>query len=104
MNLNSDKIIRQYNFLNININNIKNKNIFTYSNNPLIKKSPQSYTNIRSKKKIINPIIKLNQIKTVFVPYYGMINYKNKNIRDLFFKKVSNPLVKDKKKLNSKIK
>ena len=104
LNLNSDKIIRQYNFLNININNIKNKNIFTYSNNPLIKKSPQSYTNIRSKKKIINPIIKLNQIKTVFVPYYGMINYKNKNIRDLFFKKVPNPLVKDKKKLNNKIK
>ena len=104
LNLNSDKIIRQYNFLNININNIKNKNIFTYSNNPFIKKSPQSYKNIRTKKKIINPIIKLNQIKTVFVPYYGMINYKNKNIRDLFFKKVSNPLVKDKKKLNNKIK
>lgn len=33
-----------------------------------------------------------------------MINYKNKNknIRDLFFKKVANPLVKDKKKLNNK--
>ena len=99
LNLNCEKIIRQYNFLNININNIKNKNIFTNSNNPFIKKSPQSYKNIRTKKKVINPIIKLNQIKTVFVPYYGMINYKNKNIRDLFFKKVSNPIVQDKKKI-----
>ena len=68
LNLNSDKIIRQYNFLNININNIKNKNIFTYSNNPFIKQSPQSYKNIRTKKKMMNPIIKLNQIKLFLFP------------------------------------
>ncbi len=104
MNLNSEKIIKQYNFLNININNIKNKNIYTNSNNPFVKNNSQTHRNIRSKKIIINPKIKMKEIKTVFVPYYGMINYKNKNVRDLFFKKILNPFVKDTKRLNNKIK
>ena len=104
MNLNSEKIIKQYNFLNININNIKNKNIYTNSNNPFAKNNSQTHRNIRSKKIIINPKIKMKEIKTVFVPYYGMINYKNKNVRDLFFKKILNPFTKDTKRQNNKIK
>ena len=104
LNLNSEKIIKQYNFLNININNIKNKNIYTNSNNPFAKNNSQTHRNIRSKKIIINPKIKMKEIKTVFIPYYGIINYKNKNVRDLFFKKILNPFAKDTKRLNNKIK
>ena len=104
LNLNNEKIIKQYNFLNININNIKNKNIYTNSNNPFAKNNSQTHRNIRSKKIIINPKIKMKEIKTVFVPYYGMINYKNKNVRDLFFKKILNPFTKDTKRQNNKIK
>ena len=105
LNYKSENNIKQYNFLNININNIKNRNIFTNFNSPLTKrkkydfKSNPSYKKIQTKNKVFNPNIKFKQTKTVFGPNCGIIKYKNKNIRDLFFKKVYNPFSNKLKKV-----
>ena len=105
LNYKSENNIKQYNFLNININNIKNRNIFTNFNRPLTKrkkydfKSNPSYKKIQTKNKVFNPNIKFKQTKTVFGPNCEIIKYKNKNIRDLFFKKVYNPFSNKLKKV-----
>ena len=106
LNVKSENNIKQYNFLNININNIKNKNIFTSSNKPLINSNNninnnQMYKNNNSKNQIINSKINYQKINTFIGPNFRMYQHKNKNIRDLFFKKVLNPFSRDKKQYNN---
>ena len=87
-NINSESNLRNCNFY-ININTVKTKNIFTNANKPLIKKQSYNpiYRRINSKNKISNSELKMNQIKKGL----GANFTKNKNIRDLFFKKLYNP-------------
>ena len=87
-NINSESNLRNCNFC-ININTVKTKNIFTNANKPLIKKQSYNpiYRRINSKNKISNSELKMNLIKKGL----GANFTKNKNIRDLFFKKLYNP-------------
>ena len=87
-NINSESNLRNCNFY-ININTVKTKNIFTNANKPLIKKQSYNpiYRRINSKNKISNSELKMNLIKKGL----GANFTKNKNIRDLFFKKLYNP-------------
>ena len=97
----NQNIIKQYSFLNININTIKNKNIFTNSNNPFIKSnnSPMN-KNSRSKNNIISSNVKMKKVKSVFIPYLGLHKHNKGSIRDIFFKKIYNPIDKDKDRRN----
>ena len=96
-NLKSYNNINQNNILNINIINIKNKNTFTNSNTPLIKNNNNLiYKKINPKKKISFSNGKTKQIKSGFDFNFEKFIFKNKHIRDFFFKKVYSPFHKSK--------
>ena len=87
-NLKSNNYINQSNILNINIINIKNKNTFTNANTPLMKNNNNLiYKKISPKKKLSFSNGKMKQIKSGFGVNFDKFIFKNKNIRDFFFKK-----------------
>ena len=92
INIKSEDNIKHNNLLNININNIKNKNTFTSANkNENDRSNNFIYKKSNSRKKYLNINAEIKQMKLGFKGNFLKYKLKNKNLRDLFFKKIYNP-------------
>ena len=102
INIKSEDNIKQYSFVNININNIKSKNTFTSANKNLIERNNNLiYKKSNSRKKYLNINGEIKQMKLGFKGNFLKYKLKNKNLRDLFFKKIYNPFTLNKKGYNN---
>ena len=102
INIKSEDNIKQNSLLNININNIQNKNTFTSANKNLNdRRNNFIYKKSNSSKKYININAEIKQMKLGFKGNFLKYKLKNKNLRDLFFKKIYNPFTINKKGYNN---